>query len=260
MSTKVIYGSKNFPSVKSLAAYGGMVAGTMLPSRYDKLQASHQYGDNNRLVLSKRTGRRYGRKSFKAKMYATKAAKHVTGEEGVTMTHNTLYTLTPTAIPTQGDANNSRDGDSIVLCGLKLRGYYNTDTAANGYSFRIIVGYTGEEYANTVFGSGLGTSELFLPNTGGTSSVGMINPKAFTVLHDEKFTCNSQITGVRDKLDYNIYVPLGDKQFYYQSAASSLGKTRNLVVVICGDVIGGATGVTAIGGTTITYDFVFKNT
>lgn len=258
MSTKVMYGYKNALS-NALIPYGAMYAGTMLPPRPLNAQSRNQYGDNNSLVMSKRVTKRRKRKSFKAKMYASKPAKHVTGEEGVTMAHNTLYTLTPTAIPVQGDADNSRDGDSIVLCGLKLRGYYNTDTAANGYSFRVIVGYTGEEYANTVFGSGLGTSELFLPNTGGTSTVGMINPKAFTVLHDEKFTCNSQITGVRDKLDYNIFVPLGDKLFYYQAGGSRLGKIRNLVVVICGDVIGGVSGVTAIGGTTITYDFVYKN-
>jgi len=189
------------------------------------------------------------------------SAKHATGEQGLSMTHNTLYTLTPTAIPVQGDSNSSRDGDAIVLCALKLKGFWNSDTAANGYSFRVIVGYTGEEHSSTIFATGgITLTELFLPSTGGnTATIGQINAKAFTVLHDEKFTLNSQISGVRDKLDFNIYVPLYNKLFNYQSAASALGKTQNLVAVIVGDVIAGTTGTTALGGTTISWDFIYKN-
>lgn len=237
------------------AKYGYM---TMFPSRTN--QPLRTARSRTMVMTENKRKRKQGRNSFKNQLYNNLAAKHITGEQGVTMTHNSLFTLTPTAIPTQGDANNSRDGDAIVLCALKLNGFYNTDVVDGPYSFRIIVGFTGEEYANTSFGSGMGLADLFLPSTGTVvTNNGIINPKAFTVLHDEKFTVNSEIDSTRSRVDYSIYVPFNNQKFYYQSAASALGKTKNLVVVVCADVVGGTTGTTAVGGTSISWDFIFKN-
>lgn len=242
-------------SIPFLAKYGAM---TMLPSR--KRTAVRTGRSQSMTITKTKRQRTINRKSFKNQLYDNMAAKHVTGEQGVSMTHNTLYTLVPTAIVSQGDGNTNRDGDAIVLCALKLNGFYNTDTAAGPYAFRVIVGFTGEEYSNTSFGSGIGTTELFLPNTAGTVTAnGLINPKAFTVLHDEKFTVNSEIAATRSRIDYNIYVPLNNQKFYYQSTASSLGKTKNLVVVIVADIVAGSSGTTAVGGTSISWDFIFKN-
>lgn len=241
-------------AVPFLGKYAAM---TMLPSR--SRTAVRSARSQSMTITKTKRRRTINRKSFKNQLYDNMAAKHTNGEQGLGMTHNTLYTLVPTAQPAQGDTNASRDGDAIVLCALKLNGFFNTDVAAAGYSFRVIVGFTGEEYTTVPFGSGLGTSELFLPSTAGLATVGIINPKAFTVLYDEKFTVNSEISGTRSKLDYSIYVPLNNQKFYYQSSASQLGKTKNLVVVIVSDVIGGVSGVTSTGGTTLSWDFIFKN-
>lgn len=241
------------------APYANTALAAMLarPPRYGNYMYAQQHPERQ---VTKRVTRKPKTKSFKNKVMNLKTAKHFTGEQGVTMTHNTLYTLIPTAGPTQGDGNVNRDGDAIVLCALKLKGFYNTDTASNGYSFRVIVGFTGEEYTNVLFASGLGVSELFLPNTGSTISTnGIINPKAFTVIHDEKITANSAITGVRDKVDYEIKIPLGNRLFNYQSSASALGKDKNFAVIIMADAVGGTTGVTAVGGTSISWDFIYKN-
>lgn len=211
-------------------------------------------------ITNSKRRKTYGRKSFKNKVFDTMSAKHATGEQGISMTHNTLYTLVPSALPTQGDTNSSRDGDSIVLCALKLNGFYNTAAASEAYSFRVIIGFTGEEYSNTTFSSGLGVSEIFLPNTGSTRTTnGIVNAKAFTVLHDEKFTCNSEIASIRSRVDYNIYVPLNNQMFYYQASGSALGKNKNLVVVIVADQVTGSTGVTDVGGTSVAWDFIYKN-
>lgn len=242
--------------------YVPQVIPAMLRPKPQRARATQtRFGGNNSLVMTTtKKKRKYGNPSFKDQLFNTLAAKHASGEQGLSMTHNTLFTLVPTAIPVQGDGNTNRDGDSIVLCALKLRGFWNTDTASNGYSYRVIVGYTGEEHNNTTFGSGIGLSEIALPNTAGNTTTNMIiNAKAFTVLHDEKFTLNSQLSGVRDKLDYSITVPLNNKQFYYQSTGANLGKDKNLAVVICSDVIGGSSGITSTGGTTISWDLIFKN-
>lgn len=230
---------------------------TMLPSR---TQTGYKRSRSLTSTVTERKRKRKGNKSFKNRLYDSMAAKHATGYQGVGMTAGTLYTMIPTALPTQGDTNASRDGDAIVLCGLKLKGLYNTNTTAEAYSFRIIVGYTGEEYSNTTFSSGLGSSELFHTGTStGYASNGIINPKAFTCLYDEKFTLNSEITAVRSRVDYEINVPLDNQTFYYQAAASALGKTKNLAVVIVADSIGGTSGTTDVGGTTISWDFIYKN-
>lgn len=235
---------------------------TLLSGGPQRARATKTNQSYNQSLLMTKTNRKkkYGKPSFKDQLFNTLTAKHSTGEQGLSMTHNTIYTLVPTAIPSQGDTNASRDGDSIVLCALKIKGFWNTDTASNGYSYRIIVGYSGEEYANTSFGSGIGLSEISLPNTGNNTTTNMqINAKAFTVLHDEKFTLNSQLSGVRDKLDFTVFIPLNNKLFYYQSSASNLGKDKNLMVILTSDVIAGATGITSTGGTTLSWDFIFKN-
>ena len=242
--------------------YTPYVVPTMLKPRPDRARATttKQSYNNSLLMTQTKRKKKYGKLTFKDQLFNTFAAKHCTGEQGLSMTHNTLYTLVPTALPTQGDGNINRDGDSIVLCALKLKGFWNTDTAANGYSYRVIVGFTGEEYSNLSFGSGLGLIEIAQPNTGNNTTTNlMINPKAFTVLHDEKFTLNSNLSGIRDKLDFSITVPLNNKLFYYQSTGANLGKDKNLVVVITSDVIAGTTGITATGGTTLSWDFIFKN-
>lgn len=242
-------------AVPFLGKYAAM---TMLPSR--SRTGAKTSRSQSMTITKTRRKKQYVRKSFKNMLYDNLAAKHCNGNQGRLMTHNTIYTLVPTALPVQGDGNSNRDGDAIVLCALKLNGFFDTDPAAGAYGYRIIVGFTGEEYSNTTFGSGIGASELFLPVTSDiVSDNGIINAKAFTVLHDEKFTVNSEIASTRSRCDYNIYVPLNNQKFYYQSATSALGKLKNLVVVVMGSVVAGSTGTTSVGGTTISWDFIFKN-
>lgn len=209
--------------------------------------------------VSKRRGRK-NKRTFKSVLYKNLSAKHDNGEQAISFTHNTLYTCNLTYRITQGTTNATRIGDSIVLCGLKIKGFYTGETTANGYGFRFIVGYSGEEYSNGTFSSGLTTTEVFLPNTATNSTtIAQINPKAFTVLYDERLTCNSQISAVKDRVDYNFSVPLNNTTFQYQSSGGTMGKNKNLYMIMIADVLGGTTGVTASGGSTMTWDFVYKN-
>jgi len=198
--------------------------------------------------------------SFKDKVFNTMSARHYTSSQGVSMTHNTLYTANVTAGVVQGDTNATRDGDAIILCALRIKGFYNSAQDPEGYAFRIIIGYSGEEFTSTSFASGLGTNQLFLPNTAlVVTSNGEINPKAFTVLHDEKITLNSEIDTVRSRQDYAISVPLNNMKFTYQESASALGKFKNLYMIIMADRVIGLSGVTDVGGTSISWDLVYKN-
>lgn len=212
-----------------------------------------------RTVTTTRRRKRGGSTSLRSAIIATKPSKQYTVASSVALVHNTLNTMNVTAGVTQGDGNSNRDGDSISLSALKISGSYFSDSVAGAYTMRIIVGYSGEEYSTTTLGSGLGTTEVFLPATTTTfTHLGQINPKAFTVLHDEKIDLNSQIAAVVDVNSFNVHVSLNNAKFDYQSTASIYGKTKNLYVICVAGVGGGSSGVTAAGSVVLNANLIFK--
>lgn len=208
---------------------------------------------------SKRRKSRRNAGSFHALALQELPAKHYANASLSGLLHNTINTVIPTTGITQGLTNTNRIGDHVELCAIKIKGNFNSAVAANGYSYRILVGYTGEEYnLPTVLGSGLGSTELFIVNTDSAWGCnGIVNPKAFTVLSDTSYDINSQISGVSDSLSYGFTVPLNTK-LDYQSNGSIYGKTRNLAIVVIASVIGGVAGTTSCGLTVMAYDLIFK--
>lgn len=176
------------------------------------------------------------------------------------MTSNTIYSLNLTAFIDQGVTNQDRQGDAIFLEMLKLRGYVNSTTAGNAYSFRVMVGWSGEDYTLvTMANTGLTGSEIFLPSTGTTSTVHrIVNPKAFTVLYDSTIDVNSQLSTSADISSVIADIPLYQK-FQYQSTASALGKTKNLFLVVIGYGVGLTTGSGVVGSSQINSALSFKN-
>lgn len=177
------------------------------------------------------------------------------------MTHNTIYTNNITAQVTAGTTNQSRQGDSIYLMGLKVTGNFITATTAGAYRYRCMILTSGEEYNfGAAFGSlGLTNTEIFLPNTGSAvrpSSI--VNNKAVTVLYDQQFDVASQIAATSDIVSTEFYVPLKQK-FSYQDEGAIFGKTKNIYLVIIGYVAGGSNSVTSTGGGYFNTDLVFKN-
>lgn len=189
-------------------------------------------------------------------------AKHYTGETSPTLVHNTVTSMCPTQGITQGDGNTNRDGDAIELEALKLKGSLVTATTAGAYQYRVMVGWSGEEFTTANIATGLvsaiGATELFLPSTQGWVNNALVNPKAFTILYDQTFDLNSQIAATQDIYNFNVTVPI-HQGFSYQSSGSVQGKNRNLYVVVIGSVAGGTTGTTAAGQILLAYDLVFKN-
>lgn len=181
------------------------------------------------------------------------------------MTMNNIYSSNITAKLLQGTLDSQRQGDEVYLTGLKVKGNFVTPTASNAYQYRVIVGWSGEEYNTANFGSsgagtGLIAAEIFLPFTGGqyaTSSV--INPKTITVLYDQTVDMNSQLTGTADIFGLDFYVPLS-KKFAYQAAGSVYGKTKNLYLIVVSTVgIGGVPLTTASGGVNVNTVLSYKN-
>lgn len=245
------------------------VMGTYLSNRYGSktpyrggLRTS-KHGSYTGIVTTDRRKRVPRRKSIKAIVNSMKEAKHYTLDYNLAFTHNTLFTMCPTQGITQGDGIANRDGDSIRLEALKIQADFQSSATAGAYTFRIIVGYSGEEYTTaniaSQFVSGLSTSEVFFPSTVTFwTANGVINPKAFTVLYDQTVDINSQIAAVVDTVSFSHTVPLA-MDFPYQASASVMGKFKNLYVLVIGCVAGGTTGVTAAGNILYSSDLIFKD-
>lgn len=181
------------------------------------------------------------------------------------MTMNNIYTANISGKIGFGTAENQRVGDEIYLMGLRIKGNFLTDTASNCYQYRLIVGYTGEEYNPTNFGSsaagtGLSAAEIFHPTTGGNYLTSApVNPKAFTALYDETVDMNSQLTATSDIYGIDVYVPLR-KKFPFQAGGAFLGKFKNLVVVVVSTVGRSGTPLTtASGSVNLSTAVLFKN-
>jgi len=218
-------------------------------------------GYSRTVTTTKRKQRKQLASSIKRVITNEKPAKHLSFFTSSALTHNTILSMSPTQGVVQGDTNADRDGDQIQLCALKLKGSFFAPTTANGYSYRIMVGYSGEEYptGTALTASGLVEAEIFLPNTGtGQRTNALNNPKAFTVLYDETVDVNSLISGVQDVYSYSLTVPLNDSKFYYQSNQSTYGKTKSLYVVVIPSVIAGTLGITSAGNVHISADLIFK--
>lgn len=216
--------------------------------------------NNGSLITADRPASKRRRYSFKQKVKSTEPAKHSTVAPSQNpMKADTLYTFSPTQAVTQGTGNTNRLGDSIELQALKVKGFFNTASPTGAYTFRIIVGFSGEEYSvASTFGSGLGGTEIFLPSTT-TNWVanGIVNPKAFTALYDQTFDINSMIASASENQSYAFTVPI-NQTFNYQASASTMGKFKNLYIVIVGNVFGGTTGTTDIGAAFMATDLIFK--
>lgn len=207
----------------------------------------------------KRRRRFKKRVGLKRKIINTLPAKHNTFETNVTMLANAAYTICPTKNITQGTGNQNRLGDDVFLEALRLKGNFESDTEANAYSFRLIVGFTGEEITptNVWSSAGLTAAELYQPNTFNILTSGLVNKKAATILLDEIYDINSQVNGARSLHSYDVLVPLKQK-FLYQVDGGVFGKTKNLFVWIVGYAVD-KFGVTPIGRNYISVDLIFKD-
>lgn len=211
-----------------------------------------------RTMTKQRNVRRGYRKSFAQKVRSIQPAKHWTSNSAVTINNATIYTWNITAGVIQGDTNAQREGDSIYMEALKLEGFMQTATASNAYKFRVLVGYSGEEYSvTTLTASLLADAELFLPNTTATVVNGIINPKTFTVIYDEVIDLNSQIEGDRTIQSTRTTIKL-NKRFNYQNSGSAFGKNQNLYVVVISYSADTAVG-DSNGSAVLSADLIFRD-
>lgn len=238
----------------------GAIAAYYATPPYSQQRIPQRYRTSapTRTITTTKRRRLTNKNSFRNQMLKNTPAKHNTQGPTTAMTANTIYTFNATSLITQGDANTNRDGDAINLEALKVRGYYSTSATAGAYMFRMIVGYSGEEITtgNAFIALGLTAGQIFLPNFP-SNFVAVVNPKAFTVVHDEVIDSNSQIAATKDVANIAKTLLL-KKKFLYQETASIFGKDTNLYIIVIAHVVDGATGTTPAGDVLIATDLIFK--
>lgn len=243
---------------KSAAA--AMLYGATFPPRRGSQKPGYSQSYTTSMVKKRRPVTKS--QSLKSLVKATEPAKHYTWSNNASLVHNTLLTCAPSQGIAQGLTNTNRLGDSVYLCAVKIHGFYQSASTANAYTFRLQVGWTGEEYGTANIAgqlvSGLTLAEVYLPNTAALASVnGITNPKAFTSLYDLTIDINSQLAATVDVQSFEFTVPL-NVNFPYQSDGSVFGKARNLVVVASASVASGVSGTTASGNVVWSGDLIFK--
>lgn len=221
---------------------------------------------NTETTTTKRRKKGKGRMTFKKKLMKTEPAKHVHIGDGVNsfaLVHNSLYSYCFTKDIVQGTSNLQRLGDDVYLCALKVAMSIQAPNTANGYTYRIIVGYSTQQDSQTPLTSAFTTgivpnNYVFFPNSGANwRTTGLVNPKSFTTLYDSTIDINSIVSGVGDLKTHIFTVPI-NQNFEFIAEGGQVGKTRNLYMIIVANVIGGTPGTTACGAIAMNTDLIFK--
>lgn len=183
------------------------------------------------------------------------------GNNTTSLVHNQIQGFGITQRLSQGTNSEQRIGDEVFLEAFRMEVICGAPTTAGAYSYRILVVYSGEEYASTTFTtSTLTVSEIFLPNIfTGTRVAGVINKKAVQVLYDEEFVINSNITGVADVYTTRAYINLRKHKFQYQAGGSVQGKFKNLYCIVIPNVQGGTLDTTGCGSIVINNSLDFRD-
>lgn len=237
------------------SGYGGF-AGWI--AKRQRVGTKYGWSSTGTTLTQRRKPRRRQYRSFTRKVLNVFPAKHLTNTTTVTINNGRIYTMNLTQQIAQGTGGSQREGDAVMLEALKVGGHFQTSTESNAFIFRVLVGYSGEEYNTAVLATGnLSVDELFQPNTAGQITAGIINPKAFTVLYDKVIDLNSQIDGDRTIQSIKDTIQL-NKKFPYQSSGSIYGKSQNLYMVVCSNQPDTAIDV-ANGSAILSYDLIFKD-
>lgn len=242
--------------------YGYILGAARLANTMVGNRPSTAYGRSYNRFPSKRQKTVAKRDSVKAQMLRVIDNHHSTMDDNnylvTSATQNTIYTANITSVPVQGTTNKQRIGDKIHIQHLDYSIGIATAPAAGAYTWRVMVLWSGEEYNPAGTASGLGFTGIFLPNTGTrNTALGIVNPKAVTVLYDETVDINSIVAATPDVATLKGRIPI-HQDFLYDKTGAVYGKTKNLYFVCIPYVVGGTTGATSCGDILPNFDMVFK--
>lgn len=198
----------------------------------------------------------------------TEAAHHSVWDiTATTMYHGNVYTSSLLTEIAQGTSNSTRLGDEIYLEAFKTKFMILTAPTSTTVAYRVMLIKSGLEFAQSYSGAwqtatlGLPASGLFFnTNPGGDYNYpgrGIVNPKICTVLYDQVFEFNNQITSQNIAKNVSVTIPIKSKHIYNQT--TSYAKFKNIYWVVMAYQNGGTAGATNCGNFSMQTDVIFKN-
>lgn len=198
-------------------------------------------------------------KASKSLMLKSVETKYITFDGSTVTKSEGIFSYSPTQQLTVGNTANTRVGDSVLLQSLILSGEWVCLANIMNVKYRLIVGWTRNQSAQTTVAKNtLTSSDLFYVQSGFLAHR-IINPSIFTVLYDEMVDINSNTTTGSDVKSFYSVINLGLKKFEYAAVGGSLGKTRNLVVVFIPMLTAGQPSDTTTGSIQLNSVLKFKD-
>lgn len=171
-------------------------------------------------------------KASKALMLRQVETKYFPYNWSTALASQTIYSFSPMQQLPIGNTATTRVGDSVILQSLTLSGEIIMDASVLNGKFRIMVGYSRNQTVNTLITSGaLSATDLFYAQLG-TLPHRIVNPSIWTSLYDEMIDINSNTSVGRDIRSFYVTVGLKNFKFDYAGVGGSIGKLKNLFVVI----------------------------
>lgn len=194
---------------------------------------------------------------------AEESKRYVNTHASTTLTHNTIYTWAPFQGLNPGVGVSERIGSSIYAKALKIRGYYRINTTIPNAKLRIMVLTSDVNLGvGATFGSGLGTSDLFIPgSTGNVQALGLVNLKdgqVRQVLCDKTISLELQegLLGSTNDRMFEMTCWLNKKVDY---ETSGYNKSKNYYIIIIPYIPGGVTAVTTLPEVQLTTMLTYKD-
>lgn len=168
----------------------------------------------------------------------------------VDLLHNTIYTWNPFGNITIGSGQNARSGSSIDVRGVRINMLLSTTGGASldkERNFRVMVVEHDAQYmsGNDQFGSGLGSTELFVQGSS-IMSCAIPDLNRCKVLFDQRYYVIPQITGGSPVAHVDLET-LKNKAMNYATTTSNYSLQKNYYVVLIPELPLGTNGVSIVG-------------
>lgn len=164
------------------------------------------------------------------------------------LTHGTVYTFNPLAQIVAGTGVTQRIGNAIHLDKIQVSLNISTTgmVTKTGCNWRFLIVVSTKQYnpSSSSFGSGLGTTDLFLNTSNACTSP--VDPRVAWVLCDKMIEIEPKISGA-DTVRFTLQSCQIDKDFEYNTAASTYGVSSNIYIVLVPNIAGGVSGTTVVG-------------
>jgi hypothetical protein len=179
---------------------------------------------------------------------------------GTAFKHNGIYTANPLYGISQGTTDSSRIGDTIHIDHISLRWLVETlngTTPSNPAIVRFMVVALTQQYANSNFTSGVGSTDMFYAINQGAVVNARVDSRLCKVLCDETVSINSMVASTESMAIGEMHCTI-DAPFEFRTG-TQYGSAMNLYILAIPYTAGGTSGTTLVGNFSYDYTVAFRD-